>query len=366
MGKHNSSIKCEIYQSPDLAWLEQAWLTLEKQAEPNLFISWLWIGSWMKIFVQEFYLVEATVGGKSVGLGIVTKKKKNSLLGDSYYLHRIGDELSDQIWIEYNDFLLLKGSEDSVRKVMISTIMEKLVQRGSLVIGASVHLVSKDVPYSCDIVWDSISYQVDFNALRKKKLSVSQSLSRNSRYQINRSIKNYQKIGKITVHAATTIEEAKSFIELASELHKKQWGKGLGQSGFANDRFIMFHLNLIENGLLTGIIEIYKVTVGNKVISIMYYFKSKGTVYFYLSALNYNIEGVHLKPGLVSHYLLMCDALNNGCVCYDFMGGISRYKRTFSNKEQSLSVYRIFKLDAKNVIHRKMRTLKHRIMEFKK
>lgn len=343
MGSYDNSVQCEIFYNPNRDWLANAWQQLELNAQPNIFLSWLWIGSWLDCFIDDFYLIEARYNQKVVGLGILVARKSKYPLNSSknYFLHRTGDNELDQAWIEYNDFLLLPELAEITRNVMMSKIMHSLTGKGTFVVGASLKEVfdgASDLGVEQRSAWETMAYKLDLDELRENNRTLEQSISRSGRYQIKRSMRKYEDKGKITISTATTPSEALQMFSIAEPFHIKRWGNRLGQSGFVNAHFKRFHRTLIERGVNNGNVVFHHICVGGETLAVIYNFYYGNTVYFYLSALNYEYQDKHLKPGLVAHYLLIKKALSEGMVCYDFMGGITRYKKTFANRESCLAV----------------------------
>ncbi|MBV7299791.1 GNAT family N-acetyltransferase [Enterovibrio paralichthyis] len=338
--KHH--VACEIFANPCPVWLKQAWCELEQRAEPNFFLSWLWIGTWLDSFVDDFWVIEARKQGKTVGLGVIVKNPPHfPSFREKYFLHRTGNLSHDQIWIEYNDFLLDTTEQEVIRQKMVECLVYTIDRRGAIVIGASL-----DETFQCISqlgltkrkIWETKNYAIDLTELRSKGQTVLESLSRNSRSQILRSLRNYRQIGEISLHKAQTVDEAKSLLIRAKPLHLARWNEQHPKSGFANHNFVTFHERLIERGISSGAVELYHVKAGNETLSIIYNFHYNNRIYFYLCAINYCHTSAQYKPGLVSHYLLIDKALNEGIACYDFMGGDARYKASFSNRQGELSV----------------------------
>ncbi|WP_158262656.1 GNAT family N-acetyltransferase [Photobacterium sanctipauli] len=342
--RKRNTIQCEIFKNPNQAWLEEAWCDLEQRSTGNFFLSWLWIGTWIDNFVNEFYVIEARLNNKIVGLGVLVKQPTKyplSAIKTKYYLHRTGRQDLDQVWIEYNDFLVDAENEESIRVAMAKRLVNELDRLDAIVIGAS-----DEDRFSCinefglksRKIWETANYALDLDELRDKKISVLESLSRNTRSQILRSIRSYEKIGAISINKACSIDAAKEMLLQAKPLHLARWKNAGIKSGFTNEKFVAFHEKIIERGVENKVVELNHIKVGNETISIIYNFNYKGKIYFYLCGINYCYKSSHFKPGLVSHYLLINKALEEGLETYDFMAGEARYKASFSNRKGTLSV----------------------------
>ncbi|QUJ69322.1 GNAT family N-acetyltransferase (plasmid) [Photobacterium sp. GJ3] len=384
MARNSDFFQCEWIANPDPQWLKGQWMALEARAEPNLFLSWLWIGTWLDCFVDDYYVVLARNDDTTVGLGIIViKAKKLATLnvGRQFCLHRTGDPFMDQIWIEYNDFLLDSSVAALVRPLMTACVMANMKGTDTFVVGASEALdfLGCDVAetgtlavngvYGTDtlmvladgsvvqpereVVWDSTAYRLDFSPLRAENQTLDRYLSRNARYQIKRSLKKYQALGTLKITTASSVTQGLHFFEHAAEHHLKRWGRSPHQSGFANPNFLHFHQELIRRGFPKGQVVLHHLQAGQHDLGVIYNFHYDHWVHFYLSALNYEAPAPcvdakgneeangdrHLKPGLVAHYLLIEEAMAKGFAGYDFMGGQSRYKQTFANQTVGLAVY---------------------------
>ncbi|WPC72893.1 GNAT family N-acetyltransferase [Vibrio porteresiae] len=360
-------VQVEWYKNPDRAWLASAWIDLESRSSANFFLSWLWIGTWLDCFVKEFTLIEAKLNGQTVGLGIVVTKNhmlSNRWWRKQHFLHRTGSQQEDQIWIEYNDFLIADESSEAIREAMCASVTGWLAPNDTFVVGASIpekfHAL-KAFGLAERTVWETRNYFLDLDELRVKHQTLLQYLSRNSRYGISRSLREYSQLGEVIIDTAKSVEQALALFTLAKPLHLARWGSSNSGSGMANPLFVMFHEKLIQKGMATGQIELHHIRAGNETIGIIYNFHYRGVVYFYLGAMNYCHQSTHFKPGLVSHYLLINKAVNEGVSIYDFMGGQARYKSTFSNQEGNLAVSRYGHPGAFMSVENFARELKHRL-----
>ncbi|MDG3088290.1 GNAT family N-acetyltransferase [Vibrio hannami] len=340
-----NNIQCEWFDNPNRAWLEKAWQELEERSDSNFFLSWWWIGTWLECFVSEFTVIEARQSGVTVGLGIVVTQASPMFSSRSrakHYLHRTGVPDEDQIWIEYNDFLIASENSANVRASMVSSTVNRMGSADALIIGASKVDEFGSLKYpglSERTIWETTNYFLDLNRLRTSGTSLLNSLSKNARYQIKRSIRKYKEIGELSVKKVITQQGADELLALAEPLHLARWGNGKSGSGFANPKFIAFHKKLIAKGLGSGTVELNHIQAGDETIGIVYNYRYRNTIYFYLCAMNYKHHSSQYKPGLVTHYLLIEKALEEGVDIYDFMGGTARYKATFSNEQGNLAVY---------------------------
>lgn len=327
-------------ENPAVEYIADKWQQLALRSEQDFFLQWPWIGSWLETFKPtRYFLVEANLGQTLVGLAVLVEHiewRHGFIRSKQLCLHRTGIAASDEIWIEYNDFLLDKHHATSVRSQMFRYICDNLAF-DELVIGASASQVI-DALDKCTVlkrvdIWQANSYQVKFHDAANDPFDAY--LSANSRYQIKRSRKNY---AECKFEVAKDMHSVTAWMTDISLLHKQRWPK----SGFRLELFRKFHMQLLEECINDGRVELIKITLAPSTRVYLYNFISGKTVYFYLSAMTGETleEAVSnkLKPGLVAHFLAIEYYKKLGFEVYDFMGGDARYKASFSNKISGLII----------------------------
>lgn len=336
------NISCKLDRKVPICELEKKWMELEVEAGCSFFLSWHWIRAWLVTYADKYIVVEAQLDGKIIGIGILTERTvtRNGLFRiNQILLHRTGIEREDQIWIEFNDFLMVPEFSKEIRVSMLECVDKTLLNWDELVIGASEnHVVD-----SCLVdrfirtdFWNTNTYWVDLDYVRNHSENYLASLSSNTRSQIRRSIRLYEHEGdSLVVSKARDVEQALAFIVEAKPLHIQRWKGSERPSGFVNPEFESFHRTLISSCFDQDFIELYRISVGDKLIAVHYNFVYNGCVHFYLCAINYDNDN-RLKPGLMSHALLIQQYIDRGLMTYDMMGGESRYKQSLSTSQSRL------------------------------
>lgn len=324
-----------------MAELEPDWLCLEKRSDCSFFLSWLWIKTWLTTFKEPFQVLRVHCRGQLVGLALVRTlgfRRWGWAPSDRMYLHQTGCRNRDQIWIEYNGFLCAEGYEKSV----VSQVFSYLASDNSwdeFVVGGVTSQKAKLMEEESHLnrldLWQAPTYGVELNdSVRSGNYLAS--LSKNTRYQINRSGKIYSELyGEVLLDVASNIEDALSFFRMAGPLHQARWGDKLGQSGYSNKYFVEFHCNLIEAAWPSRNLDLIRIQAGTHTLGYFYNFLYRGKVYFYLSGLTPE-ENPKLKPGLSAHALAIQYYADRGYDYYDFMGGDARYKASLGKKSLEL------------------------------
>lgn len=329
----------------DVNALEQEWLKLEERSDNRFFLSWSWIGTWLNTFAPNASILRVFADNTVIGLAIVTvseQKRYRLLKSMQLSIHETGDPLFDQLWIEYNTFLTDSEFHEQCINTAIQFLLSNSIKWDELVIGAikeqEADLFEQASGLYKHVRWESVSHGVNLSKIKELDKSYLATLSRNTRYQINRSRKLYDESGRLQIEHAKSITDAQQFLIDLAPLHIKRWGGGADESGFANPNFVAFHKALVDIAWPKGQIELIKITSGNEVVGYFYNFIYKNRVYFYLSALT-SAANPKLKPGLMGHALCIQRYIDRGFEYYDFMGGGERYKDSLAQRQQKL--YRI-------------------------
>jgi hypothetical protein len=327
--------------------LPEDWLWLETRTETSFFLSWSWIGTWLKSYFPNIDDASVDVlcvhyNGELVALSLLYKSvfsQWKRFSSKRLHINQTGNPVLDQIWTEYNGLLCLSEHEAAVYSSAIVYLIKHYDGWDELQVGAITKKLADNLHETSGLsrldLWDSPSYGVDLVDLKEKKIDFLDSLSRNTRYQIRRSLKLYADQGGIKLQFATNEFEALQYFQEISPLHMEKWGKKPGESGFSNPEFMKFHKNLISVAFQLKQVDLIKIYCGERVLGYLYNFLYKGKIYFYLSGL-VSEQDSKLKPGLCAHALVIQHYMDKGYVFYDFMGGKDRYKSSLGSEHEKL------------------------------
>ena len=359
-----SVIQVEIVPHPSLEMLANLWKIVEQNTRHSVFTSWHWISAWLEIDKQsEKYLLMATIDKKPVGLAIWTHNRR--FAQHHYWLHKSGDSATDQIWIEYNDFMVQDESQELIKERMWQAWFAFTPKNSKYFVGASqpeAFLEPRKIATFDYLAWAAKSYRVPLTGPRDTPTPMDDQrllrfMSSNTRAQLRRSMQYFQtQYGALTLHFAPA-EEAIALFNRASTWHKERWGQD-GNSGFNNKSFIAFHHLLISRGYPEKMIDVVELRAGTQSLGVFYNFVWQGNAYFYLSSLNYQ-ESNHARPGLVGHFLLGRRYMEKGLLSYDLLGG-GDYKARFALPGPDLQVRVFYTAGSVNRLEVLLRKLKAR------
>ncbi|MEY2876331.1 MAG: hypothetical protein RLZZ373_3702 [Pseudomonadota bacterium] len=334
---------------PERPRLEAQWRALEARASASFFTSWAWIGVWLDTLPPAVQprLLQARLGAQVVGLALVVDGPPRQRFGlrfcSTAFLHATGRPEFDLLTVEHNDFLLDRDQADAVRAAMLGHWLEQL--RGVTEVtlpglagsgwpagvgqGGRRKVTRED--------WVRRSYAVDLPAVREAGGDFLKLISANSRSQIRRSMKEYGRLGALTLEAATTVAQGLDWLDRLAALHQAHWVAQGEPGAFSNAFFTRFHRTLVERHLLDGGVQLLRVAVGAHDLAFLYSFVHGGRVCFYQSGLEYGLIEKHARPGLVAHVLAAQYNAAQGHQVYDFMAGESRYKVNLATLDEQMT-----------------------------
>ena len=336
-----AKLECNHFtiSSNDIDKIENEWKKLEACAKNSIFTSWHWIISWLELIDYKTQLIQVTFNNKIVGLAFLSEhaQTKYGFTTKQLWLNRTGDVSLDQIWNEYNDILCQEGMEYSIRAAVLAYFENSLTQFDECIIGVSNNI--SQTPISNQLTqytsWKTKSYSTNLTPELSNWGSYLQTLSKNSRYQINRTAKLLGGIENVSLSRAQTPDEALNFFQAVGEYHKIRWANQ--NSGFKNQYFVNFHQQFIKKHFNSGVIDIVRFKFGDKTFCYLYNLIYKDTVYFYLSGIEYTQDN-RIKPGLLAHSLAISYYAGLQYKKYDFMGGEGRYKDSLSNNKGAMII----------------------------
>ena len=326
---------CLASEKADIATL---WRDLEARADASFFLSWDWIGCWLRESPVSPWLIAAHHRDRVVALALLLPsrlRRHHVLRTNALMLNQTGDPELDIITIEHNGILVDRAFGPAAMRACVDFLIRNRRADGGLD-WDELHLGGLAAPEELRPLADQTglmmwyyaykpSWVVDLAKLRESGGSYLDSLGANTRYQIRRSIRLYEKRGGLSATPARDVDEAMRYFDHMKELHQRYW-YSRGQVGsFVYPFFERFHRALIADCLPKGTVELVMISAGGEPVGYVYNFVSNNWVCAYLTGFRYE-EDSKLKPGLVSHHLCIARHLQQGARLYDFLAGSERYK----------------------------------------
>lgn len=360
---------------------QKNWQLLEEVSNRSFFLSWPWIDTWSTTHANKavtLYVYTKENGLIGAGVFHESKRTRFGIIIRQLYLHQTGCANQDVVCLEYNDILADKVYQNTIRRIMLAYLTQNSnIKFDEIILSGLTGEIANEwqqVAYECSsnytthTVASAQSAYVDIAALHKSNNLASTdlrekyltSLGKSTRASIRRSIRLYEKKGKLELHVAQSPEQAWQFLSNAQLYHRKRWGK----AAFDYKAYKEFHQYLIRKNFDKGCIDAVYVTCGQEPVGWLYNFIDCGQVYYYFGAFNFDDSKIDskFKPGLVTHTLAVERYLGMGLSVYDFMGGNLAYK--FNLGQQGVDIVTIALQRVKSIpirIERSARYMKQKL-----
>ena len=363
------TVAFEIIEGMARPACEALWSDLEARATPMFFLSWDWIGGWIEAADIPPGILIGRQGGRTVPLATLMPGARRSVTGltiHTLHLNATGAQALDIITIEYNGFLVESGLEGRFEAAAISFLTSGITIAGHR--RDELHIKTASAPVDTaiagsnagfSVVQSKPSYRIDLDAARASGKPYLDTLSANTRQQIRRSMRLYEKRGALVATRAGSVEQAFAWLDKLGALHQVYWIARGQAGGFANPFFVKFQRHMLQRCLARGRVELFRVSAGEQVIGYVYNFVYRGQVYAYLTGTLYEDDS-KLKPGLVNHVLCIDTHLAEGATVYDFMAGDNRYKANLGKPGPAMFYFVAQRPTLALKLESRLRSLKHR------
>ena len=329
---------------PPLEALGNTWKRLDAAGQHSFFVTWTWISTWLRClpFPPQTMLLTATRDSETVGLSVVTLKRatRRGLPVRQAWFNATGDPAYDCITIEHNGF----ASAGVGRSNLWAAFGDWLATGVSATDEFILDGVDTGEPLrkSSLLTVDRSEYGYRAPLANCTTLDgLMASLSRNSRQQLRRSTRAYEREAPLSIEVARDTQTALAFFAEMKAFHVRSWTRRGRQHAFANPFFETFHRSLIRCGTTDASVELLRVSAGDRAIGYLYNFLRGGIVSNYQTG--FDDADKHFRPGYVSHAMAISHYAAAGMTSYDFLGGTNRLKQSFGPERYELCWYRLHK-----------------------
>ena len=358
-----------VYPARDWPQVASLWTELSRSSPySSAFLGTHWTATWLETFADllpvEILVFDA--GGSAVGacLLVGSSERRGPFRVRRIYLNTSGGPPADRSTMEFNNLLCRPGFEQSIAQALgvhlRSRKWEEFAIEG-ICPGPLLSWLQTDSfsEFPASITTLASAY-VDLDRLRRSGLPYESWLSANTREQLRRSLRLYEKLGSVRAEVARDLPTAEGFFAEMCRMHQDTW-KGRGEPGaFASTRKLAFHRALIRRAFVDGAIQMLRVTAGEETVGILYNFVERDKVYFYQSGFHYRPDK-RLKPGLVTHVCAIRLCLEAGYSDYDFLVGEARYKKSLAKDARPLAWVVFSRPSVKLALIELLRTMKARM-----
>lgn len=351
--------------------VKEIWMKMLDNCQHSYFTSWGWISTWLSSLPQEIG-IQLIVGRQNQNeapvvaffAGRKSGPRYGLLPSRTYALNTTGESYFDQLFIEYNSILIAPDFSSSDLTTLLNPLEpwdEFFLPGISDEFATTFRLREIEEQNFFSLVDKSeCTFWVDLQKIRDADMDYLGLLSSNRRSQIRRSLKEYERDGKLQILAAASYPEALEMFDGLVKLHQQGWQKRARPGAFANTYFYQFHQNLLAERFDAGEIQILQVYNDKITLGYLYNFVYQKKILFYQSGFNYTDGNVY-RPGLISHYLGILYNATKGFAVYDFLAGEAQYKASLSTSTTPMYWMRLFQSERRFKFERLILNLRHKL-----
>ncbi len=322
------------------------WAVFYQHTEDKFFYqSPAWMTAWLETdgTGAALYEVEASREGRTLLMGVVgAGPRRPAVLGlKEVRLQETGDVALDDIYVEYNDFLVAPEVGADLRRDVVDALARKFADADAIVfrnirapLAEAARGWAKPSAWRCVTLREQPVFVVDLGAVRSAGGDFIASLSGSFKTKLRRAMAGYEQRGELSCRVASTDAERRAAWERLMALHQESW-RARGRPGsFANRKLVAFHQNLQRHA--GEAVQLFEVRCGVETIGVLYNFVHQQRVLNYQSG--FKIEDDNkLTPGFVCHALACQHYLDAGFDIYDLLSGEADYKKRLGVVSEVLS-----------------------------
>lgn len=335
---------------------EGIWKEIEL-ATPNvpLVCSWNVVSTWIATYadILTYWFVVGYDGNNPIGITLVTKETKRwiPVPVNAYHLGTQGEPLKDWIHMVNNNILVIPDYRAAFIQALTKTLLTEFSWEAFLIEDADTPFADamfkelKKSSLTIRRVTETCHY-INVKELRDAGKTAMDAFSKDTRYQIRRSLKEFE---NLTVEEATTAKEALDIFTELQKLHQDSLIKKGKRGSYSSKRFTAFHTNLIEKYFDPATMLFFRVKSDKfGTLGCFYLLIDNGVAFGYSSGMNdftnlelTSINKKRLKPGFVMHALCLQACLNRGVNEYNFSTGSEGYKQELTSERGTLTTLKI-------------------------
>jgi CelD/BcsL family acetyltransferase involved in cellulose biosynthesis len=315
----------EVITDPEaLQALETDWLALCKKNEVTPFQTPMWLLPWWRNFgsndlavivsrdgdeidaIAPLYILRDDESDESLGLFLGT--------GISDYLDVIGDasliidemsKLNCQLW----DLQQLQPSSSMLNVPLPDGFSENVEDQEA-----------------CPVLPLGTTFEALGSTHFQKKL-------RYYRRQLERT-------GEVRIETPTA-DTLDDLLTALFDLHAARWKRRDLPGLLADDATQQFHRDAARRMLDAGLLRMYATRINDRIAAVFYGFALSGSVYYYLSGYDPDLEKLSIGTILVAHAVEQ--AVRDGATTFDFLRGAEEYKYAWGATDRMNKRRQLFK-----------------------
>jgi hypothetical protein len=312
------------------------WRALEAEAgSAPLACSWPWTETWLRhygdVVHHRFAIGEGDLAESGIALLTDEVRHRGPLRRCVVHIGTAGEPRGEGVYVERNGILAGPGQELSFVQALVQHLHAEGWDRLELdgfrpdhaawVLAAEPRLGIRREP--CPVF--------DLREASGGLDAVLDLLDPGPRRRVRRSLRG---LGDLTCEWAATPSRALDVFDELVELNRARWRREGRPSAFDRERFRGFHRALVAR-VASASAVLFRVRAEERTIGCLYALIDGKDVLFYQGGFA-SFDDNRLRPGMVTHALLIAACAERGFRLYDMLAGEARYKRELSTTERQL------------------------------
>lgn len=357
----NTTIECVVFDTGiELSLkIREEWVSLYNKSNCSMFLSWLWMDSWLNIVMSDSKLALFRIvrNNETISLGILASWQEYKYGIRLKYLG-INTCLSHgrDMCIEKNGILV----RDTDKKLAYECLATFLLMKSEFFDYIVVKNFRKK---DCELIFEHLQKRLILDdceeakcwSLKKENNGNPENdciydrlrnfdISPNKVYQMRRFSKmidtNNKKISDVVVEIVDKSESLRTFEKIA-QCHIKRWHKMGKTSIFNNDKWSEFHKRMIINSPMCGVrMQLLEVGAPGQHIGYLYNMTNDNDVYNIQAGFLYKSDN-KWRPGYYTHIVAWMYLIDSGYRKYDLLAGEDAYKSSICDSSEILMTLKL-------------------------
>jgi CelD/BcsL family acetyltransferase involved in cellulose biosynthesis len=333
----NGAITVCLEPITDLAPLERIWTNLDQTGTHSFFVAWTWIGSWLRSLpdLNGIFFLQLLRENQIVGAAILTVRAarfRRLVPIQQAWLNASGSPKLDCVTIEHNGVASNLDWASEIWPALESWLSANPRQLDELVLPGIRPVASPRAPF-LTLDRNEKGFRIPLAHI-STSAGVGPVLTRNSRQQLNRAVRFFERLGPLAVTAAPDSDTALNFFNHMKALHTTSWRRRGKAGAFGTPFFEKFSREMIGAGLPIGDIDILRFTAGETILGYLFNLHRQGTIYNYQSG--FDDADRSSRPGYVCHALAIAHYAGRRAKYYDFLAKPNQLKQSFGSETYEL------------------------------
>jgi CelD/BcsL family acetyltransferase involved in cellulose biosynthesis len=165
-------------------------------------------------------------------------------------------------------------------------------------------------------------------------------ISTHFRKKIRYYRRSLEKLGEVRIESPT-LETLDDLLTALFDLHAARWQRRDLPGLLADDASQQFHREVARGMLNAGMLRMYATRCNDRIVAVFYGYYFHGTVYYYLSGYDPDLEKLSIGTILVAHAIEQ--AVRDGATSFDFLRGAEEYKYAWGAADRMNKRRQLFK-----------------------